>query len=78
MGVRCWDCRPNQYLRFQGKKKDIRCENLLITDTHDTATAAEAIVEAAKVDGADAELAQDRGTHDAWLYSDVQVGLLEN
>ena len=53
-------------------------KNLLITDTHDTATTTEAIVEAAKVDGADAELAQDGGTHDAWLYGDVQVCLLED
>jgi hypothetical protein len=50
----------------------------LVTDTHDTATATEAIVETAKVDGADAELTQDRGTHDAWLYGDVQVRLLED
>ena len=53
-------------------------KNLLITDTHDTATTTEAIVEATKVDGADAELAQDRSTHDAWLDSDVQVRLLED
>jgi hypothetical protein len=50
----------------------------LITDTHDTTTATEAIVEATKVDGANAELAQDRSTHDAWLDSDVQVRLLED
>ena len=58
--------------------QSIRCKNLLVTDAHDTATATEAIVEAAKVDGADAELAQDGGTHDAWLYGDVQVSLLED
>lgn len=50
----------------------------LVTDAHDSTTATEAVVEAAKVDGLDAELAQDRGAHDAWLDSDIQVGLFEN
>lgn len=53
-------------------------KNSLVTDAHDSTTATEAVIEAAKVDGADAELAQDRGAHDAWLDGDIQVGLLEN
>lgn len=53
-------------------------QHSLVTDAHDSTTATEAVVEAAKVDGVDAELAQDRGAHDAWLDSDIQVGFLEN
>lgn len=52
--------------------------NSLITDTHDSTTATKAVIEAAKVDSADAELAQDRGAHDARLNSDIQVTLLKD
>lgn len=53
-------------------------QHSLVTDAHDSTAATKAVVEAAKVDGVDAELAQDRGAHDAWLHSDIQVGLLED
>lgn len=47
-------------------------------DAEDTAAAAEAVVEAAEVDGADAELAQGGGTHDAGLDGYVEVGFVED
>lgn len=47
-------------------------------NVEDAACAAEALVPAAKVDGADAVLAQHGGAHDAGLDRDIEVGLVEN
>jgi len=41
---------------------------------HDTTGAAKAVVEAAKVDAADPELAQSGSAHDAGLDGHVEVG----
>jgi hypothetical protein len=41
---------------------------------HDTSSSAEAVIEAAKVDAADSELAQSRSAHDAGLDGHVEVG----
>lgn len=45
---------------------------------HDAAGAAEAVVEAAKVDAADSELTQSRRAHDAGLDGHVEVGRVQD
>jgi hypothetical protein len=51
---------------------------VLFVNLQHAPVAAEAVVEAAKVDGADAKLAQGRGAHDTWLDGDVQVRVGED
>lgn len=42
---------------------------------HNAATAAKALIRAAKVNSPDAELAQNGRAHYAWLHRHVEVGL---
>ena len=42
-------------------------------ESHDASAAAEALIQAAEVDSADAILAEGGGAHDAWFDSDVKV-----
>jgi hypothetical protein len=47
-------------------------------NVQDTARAAETLVPAAKVHGANTVLAKHRGTHDARLDRDIEIGLVED
>jgi hypothetical protein len=51
-----------------------RVDALVHVHRHDTTGTAKAVVEAAKVDAADSELAKGRGAHDAGLDGHVEVG----
>ncbi len=51
---------------------------ILRVDGQDTTSTTKSIVRAAIVYSPDSELPQCRRAHDAWLYSDIQVGLLED
>jgi len=64
---------PTQFAHDDKKKT-----NSLVADPHHPATSTKAIVEAAKVDGPDAELAQGRRAHDARLDRDVEIRILED
>jgi hypothetical protein len=52
--------------------------DILRVDVQDTTSAAESLVPAAKVDGADAILTKHGGAHDARLDCDIEIGLVEN
>ena len=60
------------------KEKGRSVQDSLVANSHDSTASTKAVVEAAKVDGSDAELAQRRGTHDAWFHRNVQVGILQH
>jgi len=47
-------------------------------DLEDTARSTETIVEASKVDTADAKLPESGSAHDARLHRDIKIGLLEH
>jgi hypothetical protein len=47
-------------------------------NVQDSASSAKALVPASEVDSPDSVLAQHRGAHDAWLDSDIEVGLVED
>lgn len=51
---------------------------LIGVDGHDSAAATEAVIQAAKVHGADAVLAESGSAHDARLDGDIKVRLLED
>jgi hypothetical protein len=53
-------------------------DSLLGMDVQDTPSAAESLVPAAEVDGADTILTEHRGTHDARLDRDIEIGFVEN
>lgn len=58
--------------------RERRIHAFIHVDCHDTAGAAEAIIEAAKVDAANAELAESRSAHDAGLDGYVEVGRVQD
>ena len=47
-------------------------------NSHDAASAAETVVEAAEVDAADTELAEGGSAHDTWFDCHVEVGGVQN
>lgn len=69
---------PQQHNRLLTEQASIdrerRVNAFVHVNSHDAAGAAEAVIEAAEVDGADSELAQSRSAHDAGLDGHVEVG----
>lgn len=51
---------------------------MLVVDMEHASGAAKPVVPAAKVDGANGELPQGRGAHDARLNGDIEIGLAQD
>lgn len=51
---------------------------MLVVDVENASSAAKSVVPAAKVDGADVELPEGRGAHDARLNGDIEIGLAQD
>lgn len=73
---------PQQHDRFFSEKPTVDgiwwIDTRIGVDLHDTATAAKAIIQTAKVDGADTVLTESGGTHDTRLHGHVDVCFLED
>jgi hypothetical protein len=69
---------PQQHDRLLAEQASIdrirRIDTLVHVNSHDAASAAETIVEAAEVDAANTILAKSRGAHDAGLNGHVEIG----
>lgn len=69
---------PQQHDRLLAEQATIdrerRIDPLVHVNSHDTASAAETVIEAAEVNAANAVLAESRSAHDARLNGHVEVG----